>query len=236
MIALLDTSEDLDVCRAELGCPVEQLLTPASMFKRQYPRRKFSVDNSAFAGFKSGPFKALLLREKDAKALCRFVVVPDVPFNARRTLEVFDSWKYRLTGWPLALVAQDGIEDLPIPWDNITTLFIGGTTKFKLSDTAKQLIQSAKAMYKPKWVHVGRVNAPGRFEMFDELGVDSIDGQGLSQYTHMREAIWKAKNQPNLLTDLVPTADTSSPQLVTGKPIAEIADAITAESTSVAEG
>ena len=125
MIALLDTSEDLLVCRQELGCPVEQLLTPLTMFNRQNKRGKFAIDNGAFAGFKSGSFKGLLLREKDARSLCRFLAVPDVVAKsahdgaARRTLEVFHHWKYKLSGWPLALVAQDGIEDLEIPWSHI---------------------------------------------------------------------------------------------------------------------
>jgi len=199
MIALLDTSEDLLTCREELGCPVEQLLTPLTMFRRRNPKAKFAIDNGAFAGFKPGEFKALLLREKDAQSLCRFVAVPDVVGSARRTLEVFDHWKYRLSGWPLALVAQDGIEDLPIPWSQIEAIFIGGSTRFKLSDAVDDVIKAAKAI--GKWVHVGRVNTPARYEYFEELGADSIDGTGLSRYTHMREEIWKLHNQPNLLTE-----------------------------------
>ena len=207
MIALLDTSEDLEVCRAELGCPVEQLLTPLTRFKRQYPKRRFSIDNGAFAGFKPGEFKGLLLREKDAKELCRFVAVPDVVGSARRTLEVFEHWKYKLPNWPLALVAQDGSEDLPIPWDSIEAVFIGGTTAFKLSDHAKHIVQAAKAI--GKWVHIGRVNDPGRFEKFEEMNADSIDGTGLSRYSHMRVAIWNRHNQPNLLSQETAVQDSA---------------------------
>lgn len=187
MIAMLDTSEDLLVCREELGWPVEQLLTPLTRFRRQNKRAKFAIDNGAFAGFKAGEFKGLLLREKDAKELCRFVAVPDVVGSARRTLEVFDHWKYKLSGWPLALVAQDGIEDLPIPWEQIAAIFIGGSTTFKLSDHAKHIIQAAKAI--GKWVHVGRVNSFERWGKLEEAGCDSIDGTGISQYSHMRIAI-----------------------------------------------
>lgn len=173
MIAMLDTSEDLAVCEAELGCKVEQLLTPLTRFKRRDKKAKFSIDNGAFAGFRAGDFKGLLLREKDAKELCRFVAVPDVVGSARRTLEVFKFWQYKLTGWPLALVAQDGIEDLDIPWDQLAAIFIGGSTAFKLSNSAKQVIAAAQAV--GKWVHVGRVNQPARFEMFEEAGADSIE-------------------------------------------------------------
>lgn len=198
MIALLDTSEDLMVCRKELGCPVEQLLTPLTRFKRQDHLAKFAVDNGTFAGFRAGEFKALLLREKDAVNLCRFVAVPDVVGSARRTLEVFHHWKLKLTNWPLALVAQDGIEDLDIPWEHIAAIFIGGTTGFKLSKAAQDVVRAAKAM--GKWAHAGRVNSPARFEYFDELGTDSIDGTGLSQYSWMRKEIYERAIQPNLLT------------------------------------
>lgn len=197
MIAMLDTSEDLMVCREELGCPVEQLLTPLTRFNRQNKRAKFAIDNGAFAGFRPGEFKGLLLREKDATSLCRFVAVPDVVGAARRTLEIFDYWKYKLTNWPLALVAQDGIEDLPIPWEQLAAIFIGGSTGWKMSKAAGDVVKAALAM--GKWVHIGRVNTPGRFEYFEELGADSIDGTGLSQYSWMRARIWASARQPNLL-------------------------------------
>jgi hypothetical protein len=199
VIALLDTSEALDVCAMELGCAVKQLVTPLTGFLRQKEHDEFAIDNGAFAGFRQDKFLGILAREREVKHLCRFVVVPDVVADARRTLEVFDHWKYSLTGWPLAFAAQDGIENLPIPWKHITAVFIGGTTEFKVGDKAKAVIRAAQAM--GKYVHVGRVNTPGRFEYFDSLGVDSIDGTGLSRYTHMRERIWKAYNQPNLLDE-----------------------------------
>lgn len=128
MIALLDTSEDLAVCSEQLGAPVEQLLTPLTRFKRRgCSRTKFAIDNGSFSGFRSGEFKGLLLRENNARSQCRFVAVPDVVASARRTLEVFDHWKYTLSGWPLALVAQDGLEDMTIPWAQIEAIFIGGS-------------------------------------------------------------------------------------------------------------
>ena len=37
MIVMLDTPEDLDVAAGELGCEVEQLLTPLTRRKRQKP-------------------------------------------------------------------------------------------------------------------------------------------------------------------------------------------------------
>ena len=65
MKALLDTSEAIDVCAMELGCEVEQLLTPLSRFLRQKPHHEFAIDNGAFSGFKVDAF---LIREiKDSE-------------------------------------------------------------------------------------------------------------------------------------------------------------------------
>lgn len=196
MIALLDTSEDLDVCENELGCPVEQLLTPLTRFTPQRPEAKFAIDNGAFSKFDPKQFESLLAREYPRRHLCRFVAVPDVVGSARRTIEVFDHWYERISQWPLAMVAQDGQENLPIPWKYLEAIFIGGTTKWKLSQHATDIIKAAKAM--GKWVHVGRVNEPCRFENFEKQGADSFDGTGLARYTHMRERIYRAEREPTL--------------------------------------
>lgn len=200
MIALLDTSHDLVEASAELGCAVEQLLTPLTRFRLQRPTGRFAVDNGAFAGFNADPFLALLAREESRCAQCRFVAVPDVVGSARRTLEVFDRWHDRLHRWPLALVAQDGQEDLPIPWDLIAAVFVGGSTAWKMSAHAAAVVKAAKAL--GLWVHFGRVNTPARFEYAQSLGCDSIDGTGLSRYSWMRERIYAAARQPNLLTGI----------------------------------
>jgi hypothetical protein len=187
MIAMLDTSEALDVCEREMECACEQLLTPATCRLRQRAEAHFAIDNGSFSQFVRKEFLSLLKREQPCVELCRFLVVPDVVANARRTLEVFRYWQFRLTGWPLALAAQDGLEDLDIPWDDLAAIFIGGSTKWKMSECAADVIKAAKAM--DVWVHAGRVNTPGRFEYFEALGADSIDGTGLAQFTHARAAI-----------------------------------------------
>ena len=200
MIAMLDTSEDLAVCQEEIGCPVEQLLTPLTRFARQRKDAHFCIDNGAFSRFNGEAFLSLLQREAADRHLCRFVAVPDVVASARRTLEVFDHWCYKLAGWPLALVAQDGQENLPIPWQNISAVFIGGSTSWKLGADAVAVIKAAKAI--GKWVHVGRVNTPARFEYFENLGVDSIDGSGLARFSWMRERIYKQQQSPDLFTEV----------------------------------
>lgn len=201
LIALLDTSEDLRFCSEELGCPVEQLLTPLTRFTRQSPEALFSVDNGAFAEFDPAAFRSLLQREFKNRKLCRFVAVPDVVGSARLTLEVFEHWRDQLNCWPLALVAQDGLEDLDIPWSQIKAVFVGGSTKWKLSQAAKDVVKAAKAL--EKWVHAGRVNTPARFEYFEEMGADSIDGTGLSRYSWMRTRIYEQAIKPRLFKEPV---------------------------------
>src|SRR5262245_17875336 len=201
MIALLDTGQDLSACELEIGVAVEQLLTPLTRYLPQRPEQNFAIDNGAFAGFDRSAFERLLEKHKDRQDLCRFVAVPDVVASARRTLEAFEQWRERLAGWRLALVAQDGLENLPIPWNQIDAVFIGGSTEWKLGKHAADVIRTAKIC--GKWVHVGRVNTPGRFEYFDELGADSIDGTGLSRYSWMREKIYRAVHEPSLFAEVV---------------------------------
>lgn len=198
MIVMLDTSHDLKQCSMEVGAPVEQLLTPLTRYLPQYPEEPFAIDNGGFSRFDLKAFESLLAREQHRQHLCRFVALPDVVGSARRTLECFEQWRDELSGWPKALVAQDGLEHLTIPWDSIDALFVGGSTEWKMSKHAADCIRAAKIC--DKWVHVGRVNTPGRFEHFEALNVDSIDGTGLGRYTWMRERIYRATQNPNLFS------------------------------------
>ena len=204
MIALFDNGQDLDECAAEIDGDVGQLLTPLTRYRLRNPALPWAIDNGAFASFDGQAFQTLLEREMHHQADCLFVVAPDVVGSARRTLEIFELWKHRLAGWRLALACQDGQEHLPIPWLAIAAVFIGGSTSWKTSDHVVHIIKAAKVL--GKWTHVGRVNHPARFQYFEELGVDSIDGTGISRYSHMRRAIANRHHQGTL--DLVsePTA------------------------------
>ncbi len=195
MIAMI-SNHDLDECERELHCACEQIFTPESRHVAKRPECLFCIDNGAFSHFNADAFNSLLERERHRRDLCRFVAVPDVVGSARRTLEVFEHWRALLAGWPLALVCQDGQEHLPIPWHDIAAIFIGGTTDWKMSLHAVACVKAAKAI--GKWAHVGRVNTPARFEHFERVGADSIDGTGLSRYSHMREAIYREANEPSL--------------------------------------
>lgn len=94
---------------------------------------------------------------------CVFVVAPDVVANAVATLDLFRwyAWRIQSLGFPVALVAQDGLEGLrwPPTWA-YDALFVGGTTAWKLSAAADWCIR--RAMQAGKWVHVGRVNSQRR--------------------------------------------------------------------------
>ena len=164
-----------DAPKLELG----QLVTPLCHHGSVQGAR-FAIDNGAYNRFDADKFRRVLAREKPNRGRCIFVAAPDVVGSARRTLEVFSHWYPKLAGWPVALVCQDGQEDLDIPWRLIAGVFIGGSTEWKLSVAAEQIVRAAQAI--GKWVHVGRVNTPQRIDKFYEMGVDSIDGASFARH------------------------------------------------------
>lgn len=117
---------------------------------------------------------------------CLFAVAPDVVGDALATHERSEPWlpKIRALGYPVAYVAQDGLEDLELPhdgtdwWDSFDILFIGGTTEWKLGPHARRLVREAKA--RGKHVHMGRVNSERRYRYAHAIGCDSVDGTFLT--------------------------------------------------------
>ncbi len=201
MMAMLDTSENLAVCAAELGSDVGQLFTPLTRFSRQQEEGPCGMDNGCFKKFDEQAFIALLEREKPHRHLFKFVCCPDIVASAVRTLEIFEIYRHKLAGWPLALVMQDGQENLSIPWHHIDAVFIGGSTQWKDGQHAAAIVRAAKIL--GKWVHVGRINTPERWDRFAELGADSCDGSGLARYSWMRERIRdRKKPAPTLFDEL----------------------------------
>jgi len=110
---------------------------------------------------------------------CLFAAGPDVVADARATLRrsYMLAW-IRHAGFPAALVAQDGLEDLTVPWDDFDALFIGGSTTWKLGPAARDLAREASQ--RGKWVHMGRVNSFKRLQYADSIGCDSADGTYLT--------------------------------------------------------
>lgn len=170
-----------------------QLLTPLTSYAT-WPG-EYAIDNGAFTRFDARRFRALMDRceSKDAKGRCLFVVCPDIVGSARRTLELWDrrsKWIKEGSGWKPALVAQDGLEDMEVPWDELHTLFIGGRDPWKDSQAVLDLVKTAKTL--GKHVHVGRVNTADRFQRFAAAGADTCDGSGIARFDHMLENLEKA--------------------------------------------
>lgn len=164
-----------------------QLLTPLTRYKNA--KKAYAIDNGAYSGFDHDAFMSLLDREELNKESCLFVTVPDIVGSARRTLEI---WRYRhriVNHWPLALVMQDGMEDMEIPWDDLAAVFIGGCDPWKDSKAAVDIVKTAKTLRKHS--HVGRVNTLKRYKLFSEAGADTCDGSGVAMYDHMLDDIAK---------------------------------------------
>jgi hypothetical protein len=163
---------------------VGQLVSPLTSYRNW--NGVFAIDNGAFTSFDGRAFRRLQERDREHAAKCLFVTCPDVVGSARRTLELFELIEERgfvLPGFPVALVAQDGIEDLGIPWNHLGCLFIGGTNAFKDSRDALDCVKTAKIA--GKHVHVGRVNTAPRFLRFAAAGADTCDGSGIARFRHM---------------------------------------------------
>lgn len=107
---------------------------------------------------------------------CLFATAPDVVGDAEATLALSLPMlpRIRAAGYPVALVAQDGLIADVVPWDSIDALFVGGTTEFKLAESTYQLVAEAKR--RGKWTHMGRVNSWQRFRTAAAAGYDSADG------------------------------------------------------------
>jgi hypothetical protein len=141
----------------------------------------WAADNDAFLAWDEDRFVTMLDKITGIPG-CLFVVAPDVVGDAEATLERFHEWAYRIreTGQPVAFVAQDGIEDHPVPWGIVDALFIGGTTEFKMGSVAAAYAREAKQ--RGKWLHMGRVNTRRRIRYAKSLGCDSIDGTNFSMF------------------------------------------------------
>lgn len=185
---LIDKSTEIVKQKSASSLVLGQLITPLTSYTNW--GGVFGIDNGAFTRFDSKDFERILTREIPNQKRCLFVTVPDIVGSARRTLEIWRRHEWFVNtkdGWIPALVAQDGMEDFDIVWEEIGVLFIGGRDPWKESKAAQDLVRTAIIMGVP--VHVGRVNSPERFDLFDSLGCQTCDGSGVSMYDHMLGAI-----------------------------------------------
>ena len=154
-----------------------QLHTPSCRGDCVRPGSVWAADNGQFSG-RTTPADFLAWLARTRRDGCLFAAAPDVVANAVATLDLYRwyAWRIKALGFPVALVAQDGLESLRWP-PEYDALFVGGSTDWKLSPAADWCIRRAKAA--GKWVHVGRVNSAKRIRHFQLVGVDSVDGTGV---------------------------------------------------------
>ena len=107
---------------------------------------------------------------------CLFATAPDVVKDAHATMARSMPMlpRIREVGYKAALVAQDGLEEIDVPWDAFDCLFMGGSTEWKLGVHAKALMREARRQ--GKWVHCGRVNSKKRYLWSIAQGAHSSDG------------------------------------------------------------
>ena len=136
------------------------------------------ADNAIYAGRypSATAYLAWLSRRARYAARCAFATAPDDVGNAAATLARSMPMlePIRAAGYPVALVAQDGLEDLQVPWNLIDAMFLGGTTPWKLGPAAAAL--AAEARTRGLWVHMGRVNSRRRLHYAEAIGCHSADG------------------------------------------------------------
>ena len=167
---------------ARYGYEFWQLRTPLT--KYAMAGVPYGLDNGCFSKFEKQTWLRMVAEARTTPPL--FACAPDLVGDAQRTVELFEQFYGDMLGVPKALVLQDGIGRVEIPWNRIVAVFVGGSDAFKISAEAMAACKTAKML--GKWVHVGRVNTAKRVR--DWIGVaDSIDGSGISMYDHMLEDV-----------------------------------------------
>lgn len=142
--------------------------------------RTWAADNAAFSGFDANAYVSMLERLQGYPG-CRWVAAPDVVADAVDTWRLFRVWEPMLhsLGFRVALVIQDGMTARSVPWQSCEAVFIGGTTRFKLSAETDSVLAIAAAKGHDR--HVGRVNSWPRVSWFWGWAL-TCDGSGFSKW------------------------------------------------------
>jgi hypothetical protein len=111
-----------------------------------------------------------------------WVLVPDVPRDAKATRQNFDALHASMGDLPVAYAIQDGAGEHGIPFDapNLTALFLAGSPDYKESSEMAEIAADAKA--RGLWLHGAPCNGERRARLFASLGCDSFDGTGASKF------------------------------------------------------
>jgi hypothetical protein len=108
--------------------------------------------------------------------LARWAIVPDVPGDAARTIERWNSRYYRIVADAEinpAIAVQDGMtpKDVRSLKNKPSVICVGGSTEWKW-ETAEMWIKEF-----PR-VHILRCNSPDKLHWLESLGCESCDGTG----------------------------------------------------------
>jgi hypothetical protein len=143
--------------------------------------RLWCCDNGCFSSLDKKAY-VRMLREISGQPRLLWVTAPDVVGDAEATLKRFKLWRQTLRYFnvPIAYVLQDGQEGFTVPWDDITAVFVGGSTFWKLSSYAAALCRESKE--RGKWVHMGRVNTVKRLQVARSFMCDSVDGSSFCTF------------------------------------------------------
>lgn len=141
------------------------------------PGARWIADNGKFGKGYPGDLGFLRwLETLTPGPLCQFVVVPDAPFNAAGTLDLYPRLApaVRGLGFPCALAGQNGMESMQVPWDDVDVICLGGSTEWKRGLGGAELAAQALAHGKP--VHTLRANSYRALAIAAGMGCVSADG------------------------------------------------------------
>lgn len=165
----------------------------------------WGADNGCFAAgdkFDLGRYLAFLDAYRAHVETCLFATAPDVLEDPVATWErsVRVLPLLREAGYSAALVAQDGFTWDTVDVDAFDVLFVGGSTRWKLTE-GYGLAHAAHE--RGKRAHMGRVNSGKRFAACRSAGFDSADGTFLAyspdrNLARLRGWFDRADHQPQL--------------------------------------
>lgn len=127
---------------------------------------KVGIDNDGYQGVDFPRFDRMLANirraiageatvycERPPPANLLWVLVPDVPRDAKATREHFDALHESMGDLPVAYAVQDGAGDHGIPFGapNLSALFLAGSNKYKESREMAEIAAAAKAH--GLWLH-----------------------------------------------------------------------------------
>jgi hypothetical protein len=132
-----------------------------------------------------------------------WMIIPDVPGNAERTLERWERYNERFIGVvPRAMAVQDGMEPADIHGlkHQPEVIAIGGSDAFKWETVEYWAAEFPR-------VHVLRCNSPTKLYSLEAMGVESCDGTGWNRGDPKQTAgveAWARSRAAPISSDLWP--------------------------------